>query len=323
MSRRRISVQTALKQSIERGAKLLVAVSGGKDSITLLHGLLSIQRLLGLSIEVCHVDHRLRPDSGRDAEFVRGLCAHAGVECHIVTLESRPSGENLEAWARDRRYQAFSEVLRRRGLDVVVTAHNANDVAETLLMRLIANKELNTIEYSDPVRGCLRPLITVSRQQIEEYVLAHALEFVDDPSNSDVSFVRNRVRAELIPLLSERFDPSIAWILSEQARVVAEDCEGLQEIAGVAAATVGPLEERSQAWLARLHKVFGQNPPAVRWRIVQAIFAPFLGFTVGVHKAKAILDVLEAMEGVIQLGPSVSLVVSKGEAWLERVASGD
>lgn len=318
MSRRRISVQTALKQSIERGAKLLVAVSGGKDSVTLLHGLLSIQRLLGLTIEVCHVDHKLRSDSGRDAEFVRDLCARKGVECHIVTLETRPPRENLEAWARNRRYEAFSEVLRRRQLGVVVTAHNANDVAETLLMRLIANKELNTIEYSDPVRACLRPLITVSRAQIEEYVLAHALEFVEDPSNADVSFVRNRVRAELIPLLGERFDSSIVWILSEQARVVAEDCDGLQEIAAVVAATVGPLEERSPAWLTRLRAVLEQSPPAVRWRIVQALFTPFLGFSVGVHKAKAILEVLESADGSIQLGPSVTLMVSKGGAWLDR-----
>jgi len=318
VSRRRVSVQTALKQSIDRGAKLLVAVSGGKDSVTLLHGLLSIQRLLELSIEVCHVDHRLRPDSGRDAEFVRDLCARRGVECHVVTLESRPPQENLEAWARNRRYEVFSEVLRRRGLDVVVTAHNANDVAETLLMRLIANKELNTIEYSDPVRGCLRPLIVVSRPQIDEYVLAHALEFVEDPSNADVSFVRNRVRAELIPLLSECFDPSIVWILSEQARVVAEDCDGLQQIAGVAAASVGRLEERSSRWLTRLREVLGQSPAAVRWRIVQALFTPFLGFSVGVHKAKAILEVLEMAEGAIQLGPSLTLMVSRGEAWLER-----
>ncbi len=318
MSRRRISVQTALKQSIERGAKLLVAVSGGKDSITLLHGLLSIQRLLGLTIEVCHVDHKLRSDSGRDAEFVRDLCARQGIECHIVTLEPRPARENLEAWARNRRYEAFSEVLRRRGLDLVVTAHNANDVAETLLMRLIANKELNTIEYSDPVRSCLRPLITVSRPQIEEYVLGHALEFVEDPTNADVSFIRNRVRAELIPLLGERFDPSIVWILSEQARVIAEDCDGLRQIAEVAAAAVGPLAEQSPTWLQRLRESLGQSPVAVRWRIVQLIFTPFLGFSVGVHKAKAILEVLQAMEGSIQLGPAVILMVSKDGAWLDR-----
>ncbi len=318
MSRRRISVQTALKQSIQRGAKVLVAVSGGKDSVTLLHGLLSIQRLLGLVIEVCHVDHRLRSDSGRDAEFVRSLCGRLGVECHVVALEDKPERENLEAWARSRRYQVFSEVLRRRGLDVVVTAHNANDVAETLLMRLIANKELNTIEHSDPVRGCLRPLIAVSRPQIEEYVVDHGLEFVEDPSNADVSFVRNRVRAELIPFLSERFDPSIVWTLSEQARVAAEDCEALQYAAGVLAASVGPFEEGDSGWMGRLRGVFDENPPAVTWRVVQVIFTPHLGFTVGVHKAKAILEVLEASEGAIQLGPSVSLVVSKGSARLER-----
>lgn len=322
MSRRRVSVQTALKQSIHGGTKVLVAVSGGKDSVTLLHGLVSVRRLLGLTIEVCHVDHRLRPDSGRDADFVRTLCGRMGVECHVFTLEDKPSTENLEAWARTRRYQCFAEVLRQRGLDLVVTAHNANDVAETLLMRLLANKELNTIEYSDPLRSCLRPLISISRAQIDEYVLEHALEFVEDPSNADVSFVRNRVRAELLPLLSERFDPSIVWILSEQARVIAEDCDALQYIAGLEAARVGPLEERSEAWLDRLRESFGRVPPAVRWRIVQGVFTPLLGFTVGAHKAKAILEVLVAEDGAIQLGPTLSLVVAKAQVRLERATEG-
>ncbi len=295
-------------------------MSGGKDSVTLLHGLMSVRRLLGLTIEVCHVNHRLRPDSGRDADFVSGLCRSLGIECHQVELEDRPAGENLEAWARARRYQTFADVLRVRGLDVVVTAHNANDVAETLLMRLLANKELNTIEYADPVRSCLRPLIGISRPQIEEYVTEHGLEFVEDPSNSDVSFVRNRVRAELLPLLKERFDPSIVWILSEQARLVADDCDALQYLAEVEVAKVGPLEDGSSLWSARLRDSLERAPVAVRWRIAQGVFTPLLGHTVGAHKAKAIVEVLLSQEGVIQLGPSLTLVVSKAQVRLERLA---
>jgi len=240
----------------------------------------------------------------------------------VVTLEEKPRAENLEAWARTRRYESFSEVLRKRALDIVVTAHNANDVGETLLMRLIANKELNTIEYSDPVRSCLRPFITISRDQIDEYVVGHSLEYVEDPSNSDVSFVRNRVRAELIPLLRERFDPSIVWILAEQARVAAEDCDALQYIAGLEVDRVGPLEERSEAWLARLRESLERAPVAVRWRIAQRMFAPLLGFTIGAHKARAILEVLMANEGVVQLGPTLSLVVAKAQVRLERAIEG-
>ena len=322
MSRRRVSIQTALKQAIPHGGKILVAVSGGKDSVSLLHGLLAVKRLLGLTVEVCHVDHRLRADSGRDAEFVRDLCHRLGVECHVVTLEEKPRAENLEAWARTRRYQSFADVLRNRALDIVVTAHNANDVGETLLMRLIANKELNTIEYSDPVRSCLRPLITISRDQIDEYVAEHSLEYVEDASNADVSFVRNRVRAELLPLLRERFDPSIVWILAEQARAAAEDCDALQCIAGLEVERIGPLEEYCDAWLARIRESLERSPVAVRWRIVQRIFTPLLGFSVGAHKARAILDVLMAQEGVVQLGPTLSLVVAKAQVRLERVLEG-
>jgi tRNA(Ile)-lysidine synthase len=289
-------------------------VSGGRDSVVLLHALVQVQRLLSLAIEVCHVNHGLRPDSHEDEAFVVQLCAELGLVCHVERLPTRPRGENIEAWARARRYEAFNRIMAERSLDLVLTAHNANDVAETLLMRLIANKELNSIEEFDPRRRVVRPLIEVSREQINEYISENGLSFVEDPSNDDPTFVRNRLRHEVLPILAERFDPSIVWILSERAQSLAADSDALHERASEVAAGVGEFEQGSGAWLERCRAELGRVPPAVRWRVVQIVFTPLLGFTVGESRARAIAGVLEGLQPSLQIGPGVTLQVGKDGA---------
>jgi len=227
-------------------------------------------------------------------------------------LEDKPERENLEAWARTRRYQVFSEVLARRGLDVVVTAHNANDVAETLLMRLFANKELTTIEESDRRRRCLRPFLGVSREQIEEFVAEHRIPFVEDPSNRDTALVRNRIRRRILPLLEKDFDPSMVWILSERAQTVASDCEALQYVADGAADRIGAVSFNSRGWLDRCQKELSDLPYALKWRVVQALFTPIFGHTLGEVRARALLGLLEGASQVLDLGGGAVLETGKG-----------
>ncbi len=289
-------------------------MSGGRDSVVLLHALVQVQRLLSLSIEVCHVNHGLRSNSHEDEAFVVRWCAELGLRCHVERLPARPSGENLEAWARARRYEAFNRILAERSLDLVLTAHNANDVAETLLMRLIANKELNSIEEFDPRRRVVRPLIEISREQINEYISENRLAFVDDPSNDDPTFVRNRLRHEVLPILAERFDPSIVWILSERAQSLAADSDALHELAVGVADAIGEFEQASRAWLERCRAELGRVPPAVRWRVVQLVFTPLLGFTVGESRAQAITSVLQGVQPSLQLGQGITLQVGRDGA---------
>ena len=311
MSRRRLSLITALKERIPAGSKVLVAVSGGRDSVALLHGLLQVQRLLGVVVEVCHIDHGFRESSAQDAAFVEQLCREASVECHTVRLPPKPPGENLEGWARQQRYANFARLLVERGLDLLVTAHNANDVAETLLMRLIANKELNTIEEFDPRRRCLRPLMDITREQIDEYVTKNGISYVEDPSNADTALVRNRIRHVLLPRLRSEFDPSSVWILAEQARALAEDCDALDEVAREVTIKIGSFEQGSFEWLKRFRSAVETLPAGLRWRVVSQIFTGVLGFSMGRSKAKSIEGAMLSQSGVIALGAGAQLICDR------------
>lgn len=291
---------------------MLVALSGGKDSSVLLHGLLKVRRLLDIHVEACHVDHGLRKESGEDAAFVAAMCERLGVVCHVVRLGKRPAQSNMEAWARAERYRSLKEVMERESLTLLVTAHNANDVAETLLMRLFANKELTTIEESDRRRRCLRPFLGVSREQIEDFVREYQVPFVEDPSNADTAMVRNRVRKKVLPLLERDFDPSMVWILSERAQSIAADCEALQYVAEGTADRIGGVEFRDRAWLQRCRKELHPHPYAIKWRVAQVLFTPILGHTVGEPRARALVHLLEGAQQSLDLGGGAVLTSEDG-----------
>jgi len=293
-----------------------VAFSGGKDSSALLDALVRNARLLKVRVEACHVDHGLRPSSAEDAEFCREAAQRRGIECHVARLGPRPAGMNLEAWGREQRYKVLREVRSARKLDWIVTAHTANDVAETLLIRLLANKELNSIERSDEQRRLLRPLLGISRSQIEEYVARHALEFREDPSNADVSLVRNRIRLALLPRLESDFDPSMVWILAERAQALAADCAALQHLAEEAAAQLGGIQAGDPAWLARCSAVLKQAPEAQRWRIAEALVEPISGYRIGEKAAREVAGLLLGEVPAVQLRAGLALCRDRfGLAW--------
>lgn len=283
----------------------------------MLHALTRVQRLKSLHLEVAHVDHGLRAESADDARFVQARCAELGVLFHVDRLGPKPETENMEAWARRERYGFFRRVMRERDLHHLLTAHNANDVAETLLMRLIANKELNTIEESDEERGCLRPLLDISRSQIEEYIAEHRIPFVEDLSNEDTKLTRNRIRKRLLPLLQDEFDPSIVWSLSERAQEVAADCAALQGLAAQSAALVGEVRFNDREWLTRCREVLTPLPHPIRWRVAQVLLSPLLGFTIGQGRAEAILEVLCGGAERVDLGGSQCLATRQGALFLE------
>ena len=187
---------------------LAAAVSGGADSMALLRILLALQPEFGFVLSACHVNHSLRGESAdRDEAFVRAECARLGVPLRVfhaaemadeVGLPSEHAGED---WARRLRYACFAR-LCGEGIDVVATAHTANDQAETLLLRLARGTGLHGAAGIRPKRGCyLRPLLALTRQDTESFCRAAGQAWVTDETNATDAYARNRVRRAALPAL--------------------------------------------------------------------------------------------------------------------------
>ena len=223
------------------GEAVLVAVSGGPDSVALLDVLCALGEPLDLALTVAHVHHGLRPEADAEAEGVQRLCEHLGVPCHVerVTVPREAPWDGLEAESRRVRHAALERVARGVGAARIATGHTADDQAETVLMRLLQGAGPRGLGGIAPARGLLiRPLIETRRSAIEEYLRKRGLAWAEDPSNRDPRFLRTRIRYDLLPFMAELTGASVV--------------EALGRSAAAARAVVADLEERARADLARL-----------------------------------------------------------------------
>ncbi len=203
---------------------VIVGLSGGADSVTLLHVLHSLrEETLIADIVAVHVDHQLRgEESQRDRLFCEELCAKWNIPCHVVTYDvkalAEAEGKGIEEMGRELRYQAFSEVASRFPCSRIATAHTADDNAETLLLHLCRGCGVHGLAGIPVVRDTIiRPLIDCSREEIEQYCREQNLLYVADSTNADVSYARNRVRHEILPLL-HHINPSVKKSLTRLAK---------------------------------------------------------------------------------------------------------
>ena len=216
---------------VSEGDGVLVAFSGGPDSLCLLDALsktVSAGRLR-INLSACHIDHMLRPCSGSDAEFCRSFCNERGIAFDLrredVGATAAERGQCIEEAARDARYQLLEECARDCGARFVATGHNRDDQAETVLMRILRGTGLAglaAIKPSRPIRkGCdivlVRPILEAGRKDIISYLKENGLAYLTDETNADTSYLRNRIRAELLPLLEERYSPAIRETLARLA----------------------------------------------------------------------------------------------------------
>jgi tRNA(Ile)-lysidine synthase len=307
MPRRLDPVTRAVRDAVRPHARVLVAVSGGIDSVALLHASVSLRDLFHLTVEIAHLDHALRPTSGNDARFVSELARHYGCPVHLSLADQPPVGSNIEAWARDLRYSFFLRVVKTRSLDYVLTAHHANDVAETLLMKLLYHKELASIEAWDPVRRCLRPLLDVSRREIVEYGAVHGLSWVDDETNTDTARLRNKIRHQVLPWFEREFYDGVTHALSRKARELAEDQDLLTSLGRARAESVMRLPFGSREWMTELYAVLEAETSALRWRVVESVLFPVLGFPLGRRHALRVVSFLLSNGAQIEIPGRCSL----------------
>jgi tRNA(Ile)-lysidine synthase len=215
------------------GDRVLVAVSGGPDSVCLLNVLDALSRELEISLHIAYLDHMLRgAESARDARFVADtaekLRLPATVEAIDVAAYCWERGLSVQAGAREARYAFLARVAAGVGASRIATAHTADDQAETLLLRLLRGAGLSGLSGIPPVRdNIIRPLIAVTKAEVFEYLRSTGIEFVSDPSNANPVYARNRIRMELIPLLKQ-FNPRIVETLAAEAALLRDEDEAAE-----------------------------------------------------------------------------------------------
>lgn len=225
------------EQLITSGAPLVVAVSGGPDSMVLLDAL---QKTLNNQLIVAHLNHQFRGDSARaDADFVRAEANKRGLVCVIreidVPREMEETGRGAQETARSVRYQFLYEVAREHGALGVALGHNADDQAETILMRLIRGTGmygLAGIPYKREHEGLLliRPLLDVSRAEIMAYAESQGVPYVIDESNLSTKYFRNLTRLEIMPFL-EQYNPQLATSLRQLGLIARDENSYLDQAA--------------------------------------------------------------------------------------------
>ena len=214
--------------------KVIVAFSGGADSTALLFSLKSLEKELGITVEACHVNHNLRgEESDNDQLFAENFCKKLNLPLHLISVnvkENQKKHQSTEECARDLRY-GFFERLAKENNAKIATAHTATDNAETVLLNLTRGTALKGLCGIPPVRDYLiRPLINVTREQIEGFCAENKLSFVTDKTNFSTDYTRNRFRLEIIPEIC-KINPSFHSGISRMTAALSEDSIFLEKLA--------------------------------------------------------------------------------------------
>lgn len=226
------------REMLKGGERVLLAVSGGADSLSLLHASEMLRSRLDLEISVGHFDHRLRDDSADDARFVEAQATSLGLPFYLGVADATetPKGSSPEEAARDRRRAFLAKVARKEGLDRIATGHTLDDQAETVLMHVLLGAGRRGISGIPPVRWKLiRPLIDRRRAETEAFCAALGLTPRMDPTNEDMTVLRNSIRHEALPMLSSRYNARLIEALARMADISRDEDYLLDSLAALAA----------------------------------------------------------------------------------------
>ncbi|MHB0884405.1 MAG: tRNA lysidine(34) synthetase TilS [Bacillota bacterium] len=314
------------------GDALVVAVSGGPDSLALLHALVALTPEYGLRLVVAHLDHRLRGEEGRaDAAFVRAAATDLGLEAvtgeaDVLALAARRRQGTEEA-AREARYAFLSRVSAEHGCTKVAVGHNQNDQAETVLMRLIRGSGPDGLAGMAPSRllggiRVIRPLLDVTRGEIEAYCGQLGLQPRHDRTNEDPNYLRNRIRGELLPLLADRYNPGVIRSLAGLAARMADENQVLRALTAVAYArlVVETGDDEVRLDLGRL----SAEPMAIRRRLVRRAASRAGAARLSAERVAAILDLAAGGRtgAIVELSDGYGAVRETSVLVIGRIAAG-
>lgn len=233
---------------IEKNDKVVIGVSGGPDSICLLHLLYSIKKELEFEIVVAHINHQIREVADSETEYVKDFCKNLGIECFVkkenITELAKKQKKGTEEAGRQVRYDFFEDVAQKTNSNKIATAHNSNDRAETVILNILRGSGISGLKGIEAMRDnkYIRPLIFTKREKIEEYCQENNLNPKIDESNMENIYNRNKVRNIIIPYIEKEFNKNIIQTINRLSDVATEENEFLQKLTEEQYNTISTIE---------------------------------------------------------------------------------
>lgn len=272
---------------LEKGDKIVVGVSGGPDSMTLLHILQKLKEKYSLEIFVAHINHMIRENAKIDEKYVEDYCKKNNIQCYIkradVVAKAQIDKNGVEEAGREVRYNFFDEVLKKTNSNKIAIAHNLNDNSETVIMNCLRGTGLAGLKGIEPKRGkYIRPLIESSREEIEKYCAQNNINPRHDESNDDTTYTRNKIRNIIIPYLKKEFNPNIITGISRLSDIVKEEQEYLTKETKKAYDEV-IINEKENTIIYNVRK-FNEKDIVIQKRLILLGIEKIFGNTKGIEK---------------------------------------
>ncbi len=283
---------------INSGDRIVLGVSGGPDSISMLNALNELKSDLKFDIFVAHINHGIRENSKLDEQFVMQFCNKIGVELYVLNTNIKKIAEKekrgLEETGRIVRYNYFDEILEKTNSNKIAIAHNENDNAETILMNIVRGSGLSGLKGIEPQNGkYIRPLIECKREEIESYCEREELNPRHDESNDENIYTRNKMRNVVIPYIKKELNPNIIQTINRLSSIVKDDLEYLDKQTEIEYKNVC-LEENfikenvynieKEAKIILDLKKFNKENIAIQKRIILYSINKLFGTTKGIEK---------------------------------------
>ena len=273
---------------IESGDKIVLGVSGGPDSISMLNILNEIKNEFQFEIYVAHINHMIREEAVEDEKYVQDYCNRNNIDCYIKRIDVQEIANTkkigTEEAGRKVRYDFFEEVMQKVGANKIGIAHNKNDKIETIIMNLLRGSGLSGLKGIEPIRDnkYIRPLIECERQEIEQYCEENKLQPRIDKTNFENDYTRNKIRNIVIPYIQNEFNPNIIKTLDRLSQVATEESDFVELQTQKSYEKI--LVERTEKQITLKLKEFNQQEKVIKNRIILLVVKELMGSTQGIEK---------------------------------------
>lgn len=302
---------------ILNGDKIVLGVSGGPDSISMLNILRELKEggTLQFSMVVAHINHMIREEAVEDEKYVEDYCKKNGIECYVKRINVIEYAQNnkigTEEAGRKARYDFFDEIAQKTNANKIAIAHNKNDKIETIIMHILRGSGLSGLKGIEPIRNnrYIRPLIDCERQEIEDYCEKEKLNPRIDKTNFENDYTRNKIRNIVIPYIKEEFNPNIIETINRLSEVITAEENYMDKIVKEIYGKI--LIETKETEISLSLKEFNKQEEVIKNRLILYTTRQLMGSSQGIEKIhlKDIIKLCENNIGNKYLTPNKNIKI--------------